>query len=66
MGKLSSARKAGKRCRYKSIDSSVVRYLPGSHDVSIDAEESLLLGAAAKRRLEKTLQAGEDLACSDL
>jgi hypothetical protein len=34
--------------------------------VRTDAEESPLLGAVTKQRLVKTLQAGEDLACSDL
>jgi hypothetical protein len=34
--------------------------------VSTEAEESLLLRAVTKQRLVKTLQAEEDLACSDL
>jgi hypothetical protein len=31
-----------------------------------EAERSRLLEAVARKRLVKTLQAGEDLACSDL
>jgi hypothetical protein len=34
--------------------------------VTREAEESLLLRAVTKQRLMKTLQAGEDLAYSDL
>jgi hypothetical protein len=34
--------------------------------VSTEAEESSLLGFATKQQLVKTLQAGEDLACSGL
>jgi hypothetical protein len=43
-----------------------VGYSPYNQDVKIEAEESPLLRALAKQRLVKTLQAGEDLACSDL
>jgi hypothetical protein len=39
---------------------------PDSNDVSTEAEESPLLRAVTKQRLVKTLQVGEDLACSDL
>jgi hypothetical protein len=49
-----------------SVDSLVVGNWPDSNDMSTDAEESLLLGAGTKQRLVKTLQAGEDLMCSDL
>jgi hypothetical protein len=52
--------------RYISVDSSVVRYSPGSNDVSMEGEESPLLLTAAKQRLVKTLQDREDLTCSDL
>jgi hypothetical protein len=48
-------------CRY----SSVVGYSPDSNDVSREAEESQLLRAVTKQR-QLTLQAGKDLACSDL
>jgi hypothetical protein len=34
--------------------------------MTTEAEESLLLEAVARERLFKTLQAGEDLLCSDL
>jgi hypothetical protein len=43
-----------------------VGYSPDSNDVSREAEETPLLRAVNKQRLVKTLQAGEDLACSDL
>jgi hypothetical protein len=43
-----------------------VGYSPDSNDLSTEAEESLLLRAVAKQGLMKTLQDGEDLACSDL
>jgi hypothetical protein len=43
-----------------------VAYSPDSNDVSTEAEESPLLRAVTKQRLVKTLQAGEDVACSDL
>jgi hypothetical protein len=42
-----------------------VGYSPDGNDVSTEAEESPLLRAVTKQRLVKTLQAGEDLACSD-
>jgi hypothetical protein len=54
---LSSAREAENRWRYSS---------PSSNDVSTEAEGSPLLRAVTKQRLAKTLQPGEDLACSDL
>jgi hypothetical protein len=60
---LSSAREAMKRWRYES---SVVGYSTNSNDVSTEAEESLLLRAVTKQRLVTTLQAGEELVCSDL
>jgi hypothetical protein len=63
---LSSAREAEKWWRYSLADNSFVGYLPDSNDVSTEAEESPLLGSVTKQRLMKTLQAGEDLACSDL
>jgi hypothetical protein len=63
---LSSAREAEKRWRYNSVDSSVMGDPPDSKDVSTEAEESPLLRTVSKQRLVKTLQAGEDLACSDL
>jgi hypothetical protein len=63
---LISTRKDEERSRYSSVDSSVVEYSPDSNDVSTVAEESPLLRAVAKQRLVKTLQAGEDLARSDL
>jgi hypothetical protein len=43
-----------------------VGYSPDSNDVSTEAEGSRFLRAVTKQRLVKTLQAGEDLACSDL
>jgi hypothetical protein len=43
-----------------------VGYSPESNDVSTEAEESPLLRGVTKQRPVKTLQAGEDLACSDL
>jgi hypothetical protein len=63
---LSSAREAEKRWRYSSFDSSVVGYSPESNEMNTEAEESPLLRAVTKQRLVKTLQAGEDLACTDL
>jgi hypothetical protein len=63
---LSSAREAVKRCCYSSFDSSVVRYSPDSSYVSIEAEECPLLEAVTRKQPVKTLQAGDDLACSDL
>jgi hypothetical protein len=57
---------AEKRWRYSSVDSSDVGYSLDSNDMSTEAEESPLLRAATKQQLMKTLQAGEDLACSDL
>jgi hypothetical protein len=59
---LSSAREAEERWCY----SSVVGYSPDSNSVSAEAEESPLLRAVTKQWLVKTMQAGEDLACSDL
>jgi hypothetical protein len=59
---VSSAREAAKRWRY----SSAVEYSPDSNDVSTEAEEIQLLRAVTKQRLVKTLQAGEDFACTDL
>jgi hypothetical protein len=58
---LSSAREAEKRWRY----SSVVGYLPEGGDMSTEAEESPVLRAVTRQKLVKTLQAGEDLVCSD-
>jgi hypothetical protein len=49
-----------------ALYSSVAGYLPDSNDVSTEAEESPLLRADTKQRLMKILQAGEDLASSDL
>jgi hypothetical protein len=66
MSQLSCAREAEKRWRYSSDDSSVVGYSPYSNDVITEAEKSSLLRAVTKQRLVKTLQAGGDLACSDL
>jgi hypothetical protein len=63
---LSSARETEKRWHYSSTDSSAVWYLPDSNDTSIEAEESPLLRAATKQWLVKTLQAEQDLVCSDL
>jgi hypothetical protein len=63
---LSSARESEKRWSYISVDSSVVGYSPDSNDVSTEAEDSPLLRTVTKQRLMKTLQAGEDLTCSDL
>jgi hypothetical protein len=39
---------------------------PDNDDVSTEAEESPLLRAVTKQRHVKTLQAEEDLACSDI
>jgi hypothetical protein len=66
MSELSSAREVQKRWRYSSVDSSVMEYSPDDNDVNTEAEESPFLRAVTKKRLVKTLQAGEDLACSDL
>jgi hypothetical protein len=63
---MSSAREGEKGWRYNWVDSSIVRYSPDSNEVSTEAEESPLLEAATRKRLVKTLQAGEHLACSDL
>jgi hypothetical protein len=57
---------AEKRWRYNSVDSRVVGYSLESNDMSTEAEVSPLLRAVTKQRLLKTLQAGEDLAYSDL
>jgi hypothetical protein len=62
----SSASEAVKRWRYNSVYSTVVGYSSVSNDLSTVAEEFPLLGDVTKQRLMKTLQAGEDLACSDL
>jgi hypothetical protein len=62
----SSARETEKRWLGSSVESSVVGYSPDSNDVITEAEEFSLLRALTKQRLVKTLQAGEDLACSDL
>jgi hypothetical protein len=43
-----------------------VEYSPDGNDMSTEAEEPPLMRVVTKRRLVKTLQAGEDLACSDL
>jgi hypothetical protein len=59
---LSFARECEKRWCYISV----VGYSPDSNDVGTEAEESPLLRTSAKQRLVKTLQAGEELACSDL
>jgi hypothetical protein len=42
-----------------------VGYSPDSNSVSTEAEKSPLLRAVTKQQLVKTLQAGEDFACSD-
>jgi hypothetical protein len=63
---LTSARKAEKKWRYNSVDSSVLGYSQDSNDVSTEAEKSPLLRAVTKQRLVKALQAGEDLVCSEL
>jgi hypothetical protein len=42
-----------------------VGYSPDSNDVSAEAEETPLLRSVTRKRLVKTLQAGEDLACGD-
>jgi hypothetical protein len=62
---LSSAKEAEKRWRYNSFDSSIVGYSPDTNDVRTEAEETPLLRAVTKQRLVTTLQAGEDLVCSD-
>jgi hypothetical protein len=49
-----------------SVDSSDVGYSLDCNDVSTEAEESPFLRAVSKQRLVKTLQAGQDLECSDL
>jgi hypothetical protein len=41
-------------------------YLLYSNDVSTEGEDSPLLRAVTKQQLVKTLQAEEDLACSDM
>jgi hypothetical protein len=61
-GQMSSTKKAEKRGRY----SSVVGYSPDTNGMRTEVEESPLLKAVAKQRLVKILQAGEDLACSDM
>jgi hypothetical protein len=43
-----------------------VGYSLDSNDVDTEVEKSPLLRAVTKQRLVKTLQAEEDLACSDL
>jgi hypothetical protein len=43
-----------------------VGYSPDSNNVSTEAEESPLLRVVTKQCLVKTLQDGEDLACSNL
>jgi hypothetical protein len=48
------------------VDSSVTGYSLDSNNMSTEAEESPLLRAVTKQHLVKTLQAGEDLACSEL
>jgi hypothetical protein len=58
---LSSARENDKRWHY----SSIVGYSPDSNDMSTEAEEFPLWWAVTKQQLVKTLQAGEDLVCSD-
>jgi hypothetical protein len=63
---FSSAREIEKRGHYGSVDNSVVGYSPDRNNVSTEAEESPSLRAVTKQRLLNTLQAGEDLACSDL
>jgi hypothetical protein len=45
---------------------SVVRLRLAGNGVNIEAEESSLLETVARKSLVKTLQAGEELACSDL
>jgi hypothetical protein len=59
---LSSAREAENSWRY----SWVVKYSLDSNDMSTEGEASSLLRGVTKQRLVKTLQAGKDLACSDL
>jgi hypothetical protein len=63
---LSLASEAEKRWRYNYLDSSVVGYSPNTNEVNTESEESPLLRDVTKQRLVKTLQVGEDLACSDL
>jgi hypothetical protein len=63
---FSSSREAEKRLCFSSVNCSVVGYSPDSNDMSTEAKESPLLRAVTKQWLLKTLQAGEDLACSDL
>jgi hypothetical protein len=48
------------------VQSSVVGYSPDSNDMSREAEESPLLRAVIMQQLVKTLQARDDLACSDM
>jgi hypothetical protein len=43
------------------VESSLAGYSPVSNHVSTEAKESPLLETVAKKRLVKTLQAGEDL-----
>jgi hypothetical protein len=45
---------------------AVVGYSSGSNDLSTEAEESPVLRDLTKQRLVKTLQAGEDITCSNL
>jgi hypothetical protein len=59
MSEFNSAREVERRWRYISADSSVVGYSPESNDVSTEAEESLLLRSVTRKRLAKTLRAGE-------
>jgi hypothetical protein len=63
---LSSAREAEKRWHYNLLDSSVVGYSLGSNGMTTETAESPLLIFVTKQRLLKTLQAGEDLAHSNL
>jgi hypothetical protein len=63
---LSTAKEAEKRWRYFSVYISLVGYTPESNNVRIEAEGSPLLRAVTKRRVMKTLLAGEESACSDL
>jgi hypothetical protein len=61
MRQFSSAREAEKIWCY----SSVVGYSLNSNNMSTEAEEFPLLRPVTKQQLMRTLQAGEDLACSD-
>jgi hypothetical protein len=48
------------------VELRVVGCYPTGNGVTTEAEESPLLEVVARERLVKTLQAEEDLVCSDL